>query len=182
MVEGKATQWRLWQSGRVCWGSDTGLFLKQFGKTRRRAGAAQDVAVNFGQRPESAGGDAAVQHERGDGPSGHTARGDISGTLPDDEGDRAEHQHDDDRGHDCAEADAALGGGEDLIGGIAEPLALARFLTKRLDDLHRAENFIDHRANIGDAILAGARHAAHAAAEYGDRHDDQRQAKQHHAR
>jgi hypothetical protein len=50
---------------------------QQFGEPLRRAGAAQQVAIDFGQRAERAGEQSAGEHEGGDRAAGHPARGDV---------------------------------------------------------------------------------------------------------
>ena len=159
--------------------ADVGLGVEQFVQPLGRAGGAQQVAIDFGQRAERAGEQPAVKHERGDRAAGHAARGDVDRALPDDHRDRAEHQEDDDRGHDRAQQDAPLGGREDALDRVGEARRLAPLLVERLDDLHRAEHFAGDRADVGDAVLAAGRDRAHAAAEEDDRPDDQRHAEQH---
>ncbi len=156
------------------WGFDLGPCGEQLAQTARSPRAAQQIAIDLGQRAEGAGDEPAGQHEGGDRAARHPARGDVQRTLPQHHRNRAEHQADHQRGHHRAERDAALGGGEHILDRVAEAAGLALFLPERLDDLHRAQHFGGESANIGDAILRSARETAHAAAEQDQRQQHQR--------
>ncbi|PAV70022.1 hypothetical protein WR25_20171 [Diploscapter pachys] len=160
---------------------DLGRLAQQFGNAARRARAAQQVAIDFGQRAERARDDAA-RHDEGEHAAARQAPGgDVGDALPHDQHDRPEDEADHDRGHHCAQRDAALRGGEGRVHRRAEARRLARFLTECLHDLHRAQRFGHQRADIGDPILRDARMRADAAAEDGDGQHDERNAKQQHA-
>src|SRR3546814_6637983 len=95
---------------------------------------AQQVAIDFGERAERAGDEAAGQHEGGDGAAGYRPRRDAFCPVPEQGGDRAEEEADDGRGDERAQADAALRGREIALYRGAEPFGLARFLPEGLDD------------------------------------------------
>ena len=89
--------------------------------------------------------------------------------MPDDQDDRADHQEDDHRRHDCTGADAPLGRREHPLDGIPEPVSLALLLVERLDDLHRPQNLGGDGPDFGDPCLVAGRNATHAASQYHDR-------------
>ena len=60
---------------------DLGLFAEQFGQPPGGAGAAQQIAIDFGQRAERAGDEPAGEHEGGDRAAGDRARGDVDRAL-----------------------------------------------------------------------------------------------------
>ncbi len=157
---------------------DARFGVQQFGEPFGGADGAQQVAIDLGERAESARDEPAGEHEGGDGAAGDRPRRDPRGAVPEQGRDRAEEQADDDRGHDRAEANAALGGGEIILDRHGEALGFAAFLTEGLDDLHRAQLLGGCRADVGDAVLAGARHILQAAAEQHDRQDDDGDAEQ----
>ena len=61
---------------------------------------------------------------------------------------------------------------------FAEAAGFARFLAEGLDYLHRAERLGDHRADIGDPILAVAGNVAQPPADEHDRQDHDRNSEQ----
>ena len=100
--------------------------------------------------------------------------------MPQHQRDGAEHEGDYQRRHHRTQADAALGGIEAAFHRGAEPLRFAAFLGEGLHNADGAQHFGNHRAHIGDAILAGAADFAHLAAEHEDRNDGERDHQQHH--
>ena len=160
---------------------DVRLGLQQFRQPLRSTGGAQQVAIDFRQGAERARQQAAIEDEGGDGAAADASCGHIDRALPDDPGDRAEQQEDDDCGHHCAQQDALPGGDEDALDGIAKARGLAVLLVEGLDDLHRPQHFAGDGADVGNAALAGGRNRAHTPAEQGQRNDDQRNAEQHHS-
>ena len=179
MVERQRAARRHRQRGRVVGLADAGAGEQQFLHAGAGAGGAHEIAIDLGQRAERAGDDGGGEHEGGDGAAGQPARDDVERALPQHQGDGAEDQRDDDRGHAGAQPDAALGGVEGGFDRGAEPCRLAVFLGKGLDDLDGAEHLGDHRTDAGDAILAGFRHVADPAPEPDDRQDGDRDDQQH---
>ena len=168
-------QWR-WRGGRL----DGRLGDQQLVQALGGTGGAQQIAIDFRQRPEGAGEEAAIEDEGRDGAAGDATRRDVDRALPDDHGDGREHQGDNDEGHQRPEADPALGGAEHGFGGLSEALGLAPLLVEGLDDLHRPEHLAGQRADVGDAVLAVAGNGADPSPEQGQGHDDQGNAEQHH--
>ena len=115
-------------------------------------------------------------------PPGQPAFDHIDRALPHDHGDRAEDQRDDHGGQAGAQRDAPLGRSECRFDRFAEARRFALFLAERLNDLHRDEHFGGSRADIGDAILAGAGHLLKPPPDEHDRQHDHRNAEQQHAR
>ena len=142
MIERDRAARRLGQGDRVGGRGDLRPLGEQLGQPPGRTGAAQQIAIDFGQRAERAGDQAAGQHERAIEPPLIRARR-RRPTAPSHSTSVIEPKisADHDRGHDRAEHDAALGGGEAWLDRVAEALRLAILLTERLDDLHRAQRF-----------------------------------------
>ena len=161
---------------RLRWRADLGDFGEQLGQPLGRTRGAEQVAIDFGQRAERARHQRRGDEEARKRPRRQPAGGDIADGRPHQQRDRAEQQPHHQRGHDRARRDPALCGVEAAIDRGGEARFLARFLAERLDYLHRGEGLDRHRPDIGDAVLARARLAAHAAAEQHDRQDDQRHA------
>ena len=134
---------RLGQRERPRRRGDGGLLVQQLVEPARRAGAAQQVAVDFGQRAERARDQHAGQHERGDRAAAERAFGDLDRAAPQQQRDRAEDHRDHDRGHRRAQQDAAPRGVEGRLDRFGETLLLAPFLVEALHDLHRPEHFGD---------------------------------------
>ena len=169
---------RFGEGARLRGRGDARFGVEQLAQPFGGARGAQQVAIDLGQRAERARDQPAGEDESGDGAAGDRPRSDALGPVPQQGGDRAEQQPDDDRGHDRAQADAALGGRKGRLDRAREARRFALFLPERLDDLHRAQLFGRRRADVGDAILARPRDILQAAAEQDDRHDDHRDAEQ----
>ena len=119
-------------------------------------------------RDEPAGND-----ECGDRAARQIAAGDVERAAPHQQRDRAEHQHDHDRGHDRAQQDTALGGRESALHRFLEPPGFASFLVERLHHAQSAEHLGHHRPDVGDPVLAGARDRPDLPPEAHDRQHDQ---------
>jgi hypothetical protein len=152
---------------------DSGLFMEQFVEPARRARAAHQIAVDLGQRAEGARHQGAGDHEGRDRAAGDRARRHAQRAAPHQQGQRAEDQEHDHCGHDRADADPPLGRGEGPLDCGGEAFGLAMLLVEGLDDLARPQHFGDQRADLGHAVLAGARDGAQAAAEPDDRQHDE---------
>ena len=92
---------------------------------------------------EVAGADAAVEH--------------VVAAHPQQEADGGEDDEDHQRGHDGALGDAAAGGVEGALGGLAEALGGALLLGEGLHGAHRVERLAAFRHHVGDARLGLAR-------------------------
>jgi hypothetical protein len=174
----------------------TGQRLRAFGRGDGRAlvlqfahpaggpRAAQQIAIDFGQRAEGARDQPAGQHEGGDGPAGDRPLGHRGGAAPHQDGDRAEdEQADDDRGHDRAEAGCgAWRWRRSASTALAEARALALLLAERLDDLHRAQSTSVTIAPISATRSWLVRDGAQPPPEIGHRQHDGRDADQDQAR
>ncbi len=167
---------RIGQRPRVRGRRDVGFGMEQFAQPLGGARCAKQVAIDLGKRPERPGDEAACQDEGGDRAPGDCPCGNPGRAVPEQGGDRAEQQADDRCSDDRAQPDAALCGGKIILDRGGEAFGLARFLSKGLDDLHRAQLFGGGRADVGDAVLAGTRHGLQPPPEQDDRQDDQRNA------
>ncbi|MCY1171235.1 hypothetical protein D9M73_113390 [compost metagenome] len=162
--------------------SDFRPLVQQFGQPLGRARGAQQIAINFAQRPERAADQHRGRQKRGERPRRQPPRRDIGDGAPQQQGDRAEDQRDEQGREQRAQQDAALGGGEAARHRIGKALRLAAFLPERLDDLHRRKHLDRHCANVGDAVLAGARMRPQPPPEQNDRQQRERNTDQDHPR
>ena len=178
IAEAEAAARRFGQAFGAGRGRDFGLGFEQFSEPARRTRAAQQIAIDFGERAERTGHKAAGDDESGDRAAGNLARRHRQRAAPHHQHDPAEYQQNHHRRHAGAQQDAATGGVEGAFDHACKPLALALFLAEALHDLHRREHLGDIGADIGDAILAGARDGADLAPEIDDRRDHQRNADQ----
>ena len=78
-------------------------------------------------------------------------------------------------------ARAADRGGEAVLHRLAIAFALQLLQGERLHRLNRVQGLAREPAGVGDAILRGARQAAHAPADDDERHDHHRNQHQHDA-
>ena len=93
--------------------------------------------------------------------------------------DGAEDQHDHRGRHGRASAHAAHGSRESLLDTPPEALAVQGLMGKGLHRADRIQRFVHIGADVGDAVLAFARQAAHTPAEKDDRQQHQRYDQQH---
>ena len=120
---------------------DVGLGVEQLVEPLRRAGGAQQVAIDFGQRAECAGEQTAVEHERGDRAAGHRARGDVDRALPNDSVIALNIRKMTMAVITARSRMRRLAVANTRFDGLGEAAGLARLLAECLDDLHRAEHF-----------------------------------------
>ena len=158
---------------------DRRLQLQQLHQPLGRAGGAQQVAVDLGEH-----GDAAHQDDHVDDGLAEVAGADVAAhdrlrALIEAPEQRAEGRADDEGDQERAHLRPPHGGAEGALGRGAETVGLAPFLQVALHHRHGVQHLGGDRARVGDPVLAGARQAAHAAAEIERRQDDQDQDRQH---
>ena len=161
-------------------GRNARLFMKQIGQTLGGTRTAQQIAIHLAQGGKGARQKPTGQHKGNNGAPGQSLGLHVQRALPHHHGDGAKHHEDQHSGQDGARADATFRSAKGTFHRAGKPLPLTFFLTKGLDDLHRAQRFIDNDAHIGHAILALARHIAQATADDEDGAKHQRNAHQQH--
>ena len=132
--------------------------------------------------PTALGDDHRVEHERRELARADPARDDVVAADPQDDADRAEHEHDHRRDQQRALADPRQRGRERGLDALAEAAPVLRLVAVGLHGADLVQRLVDVGADVADAVLARAREPAHAAAEEEDRHDHQRHAGQHEQR
>ena len=101
---------------------------------------------------------------------------------PQDDADRAEHEHDHRGDEKRALADARERGRERAFDALAELAPVLVLVAVRLHRADLVQRLVDVGADVADAVLARARELAHAAAEEEDRHQHERHADEHEQR
>ena len=102
--------------------------------------------------------------------------------YPQDDADRAEHEHDHRSDEGCALPNPLAGGLERGLHALAEAPAIGALMAIRLHRADLVQRLVDIRTDVADAVLARARELLHAAPEQDNRHDDERHTGQHEQR
>ncbi|OIQ63684.1 hypothetical protein GALL_547750 [mine drainage metagenome] len=161
------------------------LLGQEFHQPLGGSGGAQQVAEHLGQRCGGAGHEADIEHGLPQRARAHAALHHRHGAEVQAVEQRAKQRHDDEGGEQRAHlvaADGGLEGGLRRVGKAPRFVGLARIA---LHHGHGGEHFGGDGAGVGNAILAGARQAAHPAADQhgGQDHDgNHHQHAQHQAR
>ena len=156
-----------------------GLRREQFQQALGGAGGALQFAPGFRQGADGAAHQGRVEDKGGELPGADLAGEHVVAAHPEDEGDGAEHQHQDDDDERGAVADAGERGGEAAFHERGEIAPVGVLVTVGLHDADLVDGLVDAVAQVGDAVLADAGEAPHAPSEQHDGHHHQRHAPQH---
>ena len=159
------------QRRRIVHTPDFRIGVEQFADPPERTGAAQQLAPDFGQSADRAGRDHRIEDELGQHAGIHLASDHLVRAGPEDQGDGAETEQDDQGGQQCSRADAFACGGQGALDRLRITLALARLARVGLHGVDRIQGLRGDRRGIGDAVLALPRQPFDATAEDHDRQD-----------